>query len=222
LLHQPKNSGLAAVLSLVLLLAPVAGARASPAGSASSSTPRFDWPVVGRVLRGFEPPPTPFSAGHRGIDIAAPFGTPIHAPAAGVVSFAGWVAGSMFVTIDHSASLKSSFSWLSGIKVKKGETVTRGQVVAFTGHGHPDVATPHLHFSVRVDGNYVDPMAFLGFPDLVSLLRLVPLDGTPWASALAAAVFAPPPRMGAPSDAGCSTCQPLDRRHGGTVPARPP
>jgi murein DD-endopeptidase MepM/ murein hydrolase activator NlpD len=46
-------------------------------------------------------PADPYSAGHRGIDIAAPFGSPLFASAAGVLAFAGWVAGSQFISIDH-------------------------------------------------------------------------------------------------------------------------
>src|SRR5438874_13095103 len=79
------------------------------------------WPVDGPVLRGFEPPPTPFSAGHRGIDIGVPFGTPVVAPADGVVSFAGPVGGSLFVTIDHPDGYKSTSSFLSQVLVRKNQ-----------------------------------------------------------------------------------------------------
>jgi hypothetical protein len=137
------------------------------------------WPVVGPVIRGFEPPPTPYSAGHRGIDIAVPFGTPIRAPADGVVTFAGWVAGSLFVTVDHGDGVRSSYSWLSAVMVKKGDAVTKGEVLARTGHGHPDVDTPHLHFGVRINGEYVDPMLFLGSGSLVNVIHLAELTPPP-------------------------------------------
>jgi murein DD-endopeptidase MepM/ murein hydrolase activator NlpD len=144
----------------------------------ASGTPAFGtygWPVEGPIIRFFEAPATPFSAGHRGIDIAAPFGTPIHAPAAGTVTFAGWIAGSMFMTLDHGDEVKTSYSWLSGFAVARGDAVRTGEKIAYTGHGHPDVATPHLHFSARVNGMYVDPLLLLAGLDLVSLIRLAPL-----------------------------------------------
>src|ERR671936_1181850 len=61
----------------------------------------YSWPLLGPVIRGFEPPPDPFHAGHRGIDIAAPFGTNVAASREGMVAFAGWVAGALFISIDH-------------------------------------------------------------------------------------------------------------------------
>src|SRR2546428_10952692 len=65
----------------------------------------LSWPLPGAVIRGYEPPTSPYGPGHRGIDIAAPVGTPVLAAAAGTVSFAGRVAGSLYVTIDHGAGL---------------------------------------------------------------------------------------------------------------------
>src|SRR5947199_3606175 len=110
----------------------------------------YVWPVRGPVIRGFEPPPDPYSAGHRGIDIAAPFGSPLHAAQDGTVAFAGSVAGSLFISIDHPDGVRTTYSWLSAVTVTKGQTVTRGQVIGSTGHGHPDVAQPHLHFGAKV------------------------------------------------------------------------
>jgi len=146
-----------------------------PAAPGAPAFGTYGWPVHDPVIRFFEPPATPFSAGHRGIDIAAPFGTPIRAPAAGTVTFAGWIAGAMFMTIDHGDGVRTSYSWLSGFAVSRGATVHDGDVIAYTGHGHPDVQTPHLHFSARLDGVYVDPLMLVEGLDLVSLIRLAPL-----------------------------------------------
>ena len=96
---------MAAALCCSLLAEPAGAATTPPVGS-------WTWPIEGRVVRGFVPPPTPYSAGHRGIDIAAAFGTPVHAPADGVVTFAGFVAGELFVTIDHGDGYRSTDSWL--------------------------------------------------------------------------------------------------------------
>jgi murein DD-endopeptidase MepM/ murein hydrolase activator NlpD len=156
------------ILPLLLLASVAPSVGAGPSGE-------WAWPVVGPVIRGFDPPSTAFGAGHRGIDIAAPSGTPVLAPSPGVVAFAGAVAGHLFVTVDHGGGLSSTYSWVSAILVRKGDTVARGSAVALTGTGHPGVEKPHLHFGVRQDGAYVDPLAFLAPPTLVGLIRLAPI-----------------------------------------------
>jgi murein DD-endopeptidase MepM/ murein hydrolase activator NlpD len=158
-----------------LFLGVILAASVTQTASGAPAFGTYAWPVQGPIFRFFEPPATPFSTGHRGIDIAVSFGTPIQAPASGTVTFAGWVAGSMFMTLDHGDGVKTSYSWLSGFAVPRGSSVDAHQVIAYTGHGHPDVPTPHLHFSVRVDGVYVDPLLLLEGVDLVSLVRLAPL-----------------------------------------------
>ena len=133
------------------------------------------WPVTGPVIRGFDPPTTPFGAGHRGIDIAVPFGTSILAPEAGTVSFAGRVGGELFVTIDHGSGLSSTYSWLSSSAVRKDDVVARGQAIGATGTGHLGSAVPHLHLGVRLDGQYMDPLTYLAPLGVQDLIRLVPL-----------------------------------------------
>ncbi len=135
----------------------------------------WTWPVVGPVIDGYEPPETPFGAGHRGIDIAVPVGTTIVAPDAGVVTFAGKVGGELFLTIDHGGGVLSTCSWLSALFVRRGDLVARGQSVAATGGGHPGADVPHLHFGVRRDGTYVDPFDFLGPLSVSAMIRLAPL-----------------------------------------------
>ena len=139
------------------------------------ATAGWGWPVRGAVIRGFDPPEDPFGAGHRGIDIAAPIGTVVVAPASGTVAFAGRVGGHLFVTLDHGGELTTTYSWLSATSVRKGDAVTEGQVFAATGTGHPGAAVPHLHFGVRLAGAYLDPLAFLLEIGVVDLIRLAPL-----------------------------------------------
>jgi murein DD-endopeptidase MepM/ murein hydrolase activator NlpD len=133
------------------------------------------WPVMGPVIRGFDPPTSPFGAGHRGVDIAVPLGTMILAPEAGTVSFAGRVGGELFVTIDHGGGLSSTYSWLSSAAVRKGDAVAAGQPIGATGAGHPGSVVAHLHLGVRVDGAYMDPLAYLALLGVQDLIRLVPL-----------------------------------------------
>jgi murein DD-endopeptidase MepM/ murein hydrolase activator NlpD len=150
-----------------------------PAPGAATASPgpgfgTYRWPVHGDVIRPYEEPANPYSAGHRGIDIAAPFGTVIRAPAGGTVSFAGPVAGSLFISIDHEGGIRTSYSWVSVISVKKGQLVTAGVPIGRTGQGHPGSDRPHLHFSARLNGTYIDPMLLLGGGNLDDVIHLAP------------------------------------------------
>jgi murein DD-endopeptidase MepM/ murein hydrolase activator NlpD len=147
----------------------------APAASPASASGGWTWPVVGPVIRGFDPPASPYGSGHRGIDIATDVGTTVLAPAAGKVTFAGPVAGHLFMTIDHGGGVESTYSWLSALLVRKGAVVRRGQPVAGTGWGHPSSPIPHLHFGVKLLDVYVDPMRYLQAASLSSFIRLAPL-----------------------------------------------
>lgn len=161
------RSGLAVTALLVAL----------PAPAADPVPGTYAWPVRGAVIREFEAPPNPYGPGHRGIDIAAPFGTPVAAAEDGVVAFAGWVAGSLFVSIDHPDGVRTTYSWLSETLVAEGRTVARGERIALSGHGHTEVATPHLHFGARMGGAYLDPMLLLERGSVAGLIHLAPLEG---------------------------------------------
>jgi outer membrane protein assembly factor BamB len=146
------------------LLAVLGVVVAAPAPAISATGPRpgsYSWPVRGDVLRAFHPPASPYGAGHRGIDIGAPFGTTITAPEDGVVAFAGWVAGAQYVSIDHPDGVRTTYSWLSATLVARGDSVARGEPIAKTGHGHPEEELPHLHLGARIGDVYIDPMILL-------------------------------------------------------------
>jgi murein DD-endopeptidase MepM/ murein hydrolase activator NlpD len=164
------------VIRRTLLAAIVLSAAAAlyPATAAASGT--WVWPVTGPVIRGFDPPDDPYGAGHRGIDIAAPVGTPVLAAQAGTVTFAGKVGGQLFVTVDHGGGLVSSYSWVSALRVRKDDVIARGQTIALSGTGHPASGEPpHLHVGVRLNGQYVDPLAYLSPLSVGGLIRLAPL-----------------------------------------------
>jgi murein DD-endopeptidase MepM/ murein hydrolase activator NlpD len=137
----------------------------------------YTWPVRGEVVRPYDPPETPYGSGHRGIDIVAVLGTPVRAAQDGTVAFAGAVAGSLFVSIDHPDGVRTTYSWLSEVSVRAGEPVRRGSVIGRSGPGHPGLDPPHLHFGARFAGEYIDPMLLLGGGSLVGLVRLAPVDG---------------------------------------------
>jgi len=149
----------------------LASSAAGPARAAGDWT----WPVVGPVIRGFDPPDSPYGSGHRGIDIAAPVGTPVRAAAAGLVTFAGPVGGRLFVTVDHGAGLESTYSFLDAIAVRRGDVVSQGQPIARSGTGHAGDVVPALHFGVKLADVYVDPLDYLGPIEVWRFIRLAPV-----------------------------------------------
>jgi murein DD-endopeptidase MepM/ murein hydrolase activator NlpD len=103
---------------------------------------------------------------HEGIDVTAPMGSPIEAPAAGVVTEAGWESGyGNTVTIDHGYGIVTKFAHASKLLVRAGQRVSRGQRIALV--GNTGLATgPHLHYEVHVNGRPVDPLRYV-LPDRV-------------------------------------------------------
>jgi len=98
---------------------------------------------------------------HEGIDVVAPMGAPIEAPAAGAVISAGWETGYGYsVTIDHGYGITTRFAHASKLLVKRGDHVERGQRIALV--GNTGLATgPHLHYEVHVYGRPVDPLKYV-------------------------------------------------------------
>jgi murein DD-endopeptidase MepM/ murein hydrolase activator NlpD len=117
------------------------------------------WPVQGPVTSPFG---WRWGRMHEGIDIGVGYGTPIHAAAGGVVIYCGWEEGyGNFVVIDHGGNLATAYGHQSSIAVACGQQVNQGDVIGYVGcTGH--CFGPHLHFEVRVDGNPVDPLGYLG------------------------------------------------------------
>jgi len=98
---------------------------------------------------------------HRGVDLSAPAGTRIVAPAAGTVASVGWKLGfGLTVDIAHSGGITTRYAHCRSAMVHQGEHVNMGQ--AFATVGASGLATaPHLHFEVLVHGSNVDPIKFL-------------------------------------------------------------
>jgi murein DD-endopeptidase MepM/ murein hydrolase activator NlpD len=98
---------------------------------------------------------------HEGIDVSAPMGSPIEAPAAGVVTEAGWETGyGNTITINHGYGIVTKFAHASKLLVKNGQRVARGQRIALVGNS--GLATgPHLHYEVHVNGRPVDPLKYV-------------------------------------------------------------
>ncbi|MFO1462472.1 MAG: M23 family metallopeptidase [bacterium] len=98
---------------------------------------------------------------HLGVDIAAPYGSPVLAPADAKVAFVGRKNGyGLTVVLDHGGNLTTLFAHNSEIFVSEGQTVHKGQEISkigMTGHS----TGPHVHYEVHVDGNPVNPGKFL-------------------------------------------------------------
>ena len=140
---------------------------------APATSDGWTWPVPApiRVVSPFRAPPTPYKAGHRGIDLLVEPAATIVAAAPGTVSFAGMVAGRGVVAIDHGDGVVSAIEPVAA-SVAQGDVVSAGDVIGIVtqgGHCTGDC----VHFGVRVHGEYVSPFLFLGgLPRAV----LLPLD----------------------------------------------
>jgi murein DD-endopeptidase MepM/ murein hydrolase activator NlpD len=98
---------------------------------------------------------------HEGLDVGAPIGTPIVAPADGVVKIAGNNAGfGLYVEIDHGYGIETIYAHNSRLVVKKGQKVKRGDMIARLGNTGLSTG-PHLHYEVRVNGTPVDPLYYI-------------------------------------------------------------
>lgn len=144
------------------------------AGVAAAAEKSFIAPVQAEVFRGFEPPSNRFGPGHRGIDFGSSAGTAVGASGAGTVSFAGPVGTDLFVTIEHSGGIATTYSFLSRVDVSQGDLVAQGQVIGASGGGHPG-GPAGLHFGAKLNGDYIDPRLLLAdFDDISDLLQLQP------------------------------------------------
>ena len=131
------------------------------AQASTDSTPSaagLIWPVSGPVVSPFG---YRWGRLHAGIDIAVPYGTPIHAAAAGTVVLAGWVGGyGNYTCVDHGGGMATCYAHQSSYAVSQGAAVTQGQLIGYVGcTGH--CFGPHLHFEVRINGTPVDPLGYL-------------------------------------------------------------
>lgn len=114
------------------------------------------------VVRWWEPPPTPYAAGHRGVDLAAPVGAELRAVAAGRVHHAGQVAGRGVLSLALPNGLRTTYEPVRPL-VAEGEEVTAGQVVAVLTEGS-HCPEPCLHWGLLSGEAYLNPLTLLARP----------------------------------------------------------
>ena len=103
---------------------------------------------------------------HEGIDVSAPMGAEIEAPAAGIVTKVDWVEGyGNMLTVDHGYGLVTRYAHCSKILVVRGQRVKRGQRIALVGSTGLSTG-PHLHYEVWVNGKPVNPAKYV-LPDAI-------------------------------------------------------
>ncbi|WP_430384392.1 peptidoglycan DD-metalloendopeptidase family protein [Archangium violaceum] len=133
--------------------------RPAPARPVPETKGMLDWPLRGVLYarfgkKGREP--------HDGIDLAVPVGTPVKTAQEGEVLYAGEQRGyGLIVIVQHSERLITLYAHNRDLRVKSGQKVRRGQVIATVGESGK-TSGPQLHFEVRVDGKPADPLDYLG------------------------------------------------------------
>ncbi|MEO3744734.1 M23 family metallopeptidase [Plantactinospora sp. B24E8] len=177
----------AAGWSGALVASPAGGSTALPPGgrvglpSVGSVVPvrrapadAFRWPLDGtpRLVRKFDPPPRPWARGHRGVDLVASSGATVRAAGAGVVLFAGMVAGRPVVSVAHPNGLRTTYEPVRP-EVRAGDRVAAGDPLGSLQPGHPGCPTVScLHWGLRRGEEYLDPLLLLG----LGRVRLLPVD----------------------------------------------
>ncbi|WP_435215260.1 M23 family metallopeptidase [Streptomyces sp. bgisy034] len=180
------------LLTTTALLAPVPRLTPTATSVPSAPDPAPAVPTVGRawpvgvrppILRGWEPPATTYGRGHRGVDLAAPAGTPVRAVTAGRVFFAGRVAGKGVVSVELPGTgdppLRTTYEPVRAV-VKKGAEVEAGEVVGTVEATGSHCTETCVHWGLRRAGTYLDPLSLLP-PWLLRRgpSRLLPVLGVP-------------------------------------------
>jgi murein DD-endopeptidase MepM/ murein hydrolase activator NlpD len=129
-----------------------------------ASIPQLN-PVGGSIASGYGWRANPWPEFHRGLDLEADYGTPVHAAGDAVVAAAGWDSGfGNKVDLDHGNGYHTWYAHLSRFAVAPGQHVHKGDVIAYVG-ATGEATGPHLHYQVMRGGEAIDPEPFLnGIP----------------------------------------------------------
>ncbi|MFD2638491.1 peptidoglycan DD-metalloendopeptidase family protein [Piscibacillus salipiscarius] len=125
------------------------------------------WPAASETVSshfGYRTDPfTNTGSFHSGIDLAGPLGTDIYVAGDGIIEFAGYQGAYGYsILVDHGNSYKTRYSHLNEVKVKKGESVTQGQLIGSMGTTGRSTGV-HLHYEVIKNGKHIDPFPLMTF-----------------------------------------------------------
>jgi murein DD-endopeptidase MepM/ murein hydrolase activator NlpD len=173
-----------ALLSALSVL-PAAVPSPAPQAPATPHLGRVDprghgvWPVGTSpdVVHGFAPPPTPYAAGHRGVDLEASVGAPVRAALAGQVVFAGRIAGRGVVVVSHGDT-RTTYEPVTAL-ARVGDRVAAGMPIGVLQPGGHCLPASCLHWGWLRGDTYLDPLELVGATGPV---RLKPWEGLPGAA----------------------------------------
>ena len=161
-LHALRTSALTGATTVGLTLGLTRNATTADWFRANSA-PNL-WPVEGQITGSFGERIDPFNgegAFHSGVDIGSSYGTPVIAPADGVVTFADSLGGyGKALMLDHGHGISTRYGHLSGYAVTPGQHVQRGDTIGYVGASGRSTG-PHLHYEVRINNTPVNPYKYL-------------------------------------------------------------
>lgn len=162
--NTAMDGSAARAISGAFITSPLSGL-GLPSGLSSGSIPML-WPVMGAITSPFGSRQDPVLGNgegefHKGVDISAAYGTPIHATADGVVTMAGMANGyGREVVIDHGGGVVTTYAHMSGFHVSVGQQVLRGEVIGYVGTSGRTTGA-HVHYEVRLRNVPVNPHKYL-------------------------------------------------------------
>ena len=177
---MPVRALLALIALTATLVTGLASRAAADAAAAapSAAAPAGLWtaPLPGtlQVIRAFDPPASDYGAGHRGVDLAGGIGQPVLAAGAGIVLFAGRIAGRPVISVLHAGGLRTTYEPVAP-SVAAGQAVARGSPIGTLAAGHAGCPAACLHWGLRRSDAYLDPLALLR----PMRVRLLPIPAGP-------------------------------------------
>jgi murein DD-endopeptidase MepM/ murein hydrolase activator NlpD len=114
---------------------------------------------------------------HKGLDLAVASGTPVRAPADGVIEKASWFSSyGNFIEIAHGGNMETRYGHLSGYNVVEGQQVHKGDIIGYVGSTGRSTG-PHLHYEVRIGGEAVDPTPYMQMGTLAVAANTTAIGG---------------------------------------------